>query len=1191
MLLTCCLPLGGGFTVDEIEGSPSMEIIFNEEGHSLRAISIPRPFHLMSATMDISGQSRHSGGNLFPTNVTVDIGDDGEVEWAFDGQGYGPLGQQQVFDDGASIKEIHVQGATDRTISILVPSNGTIGPSEVSVTAIPTETVNASLALANQSLDASTITDFLLEGPTQTAILGPGTKVVLEAMVGIEQGVDIDQELSGYSERVEDNNIVAQSFVINASDPKQDHSRLYAIEVETSLTSLTPPYDLKISIFNVTDDGNRNPTGDAIVSELVSGSAIPDGAYMNVTFDPAPLLETGRPYAVVFEFTGPVGIDRVSLRGHTSMSGQNEDSSYPMEGCWIQTSSDGSSWTVNHDSDLIFRTHVDVARDLTYPEREAVTVDGLSATVPGVDMRYDMAEPDIGPQGWNFSVENGLSIPILYNLMANISFNHALEDLVVDLGNDSCPEVSKEGEYSGSMVVDITSGVTAAMAGGQGATDDHGISMVKVPVRVQATGGGTVRFENLAISYDRSFKVPGMAEAIADLQDGDTEGHLVVPVNVSSGGPGIVTLSGLNITFDGPPRPVSFPHGPIELPEEGHNETLVELGTMFEEDFDTELTYTIHNYSADGVDMGLLTLQVSQGYLDVNASEAVNWSGRIVVHVNATDDMGYTTTSSPINISVVDVNDPPVITSAPPTTAIADTLYEYHFSVVDSDSDIRDCWLVGAPEGMVVDLINMRVLWTPAPEDEGDHEFVLKVSDGEFEVFQQVRMSVLIYGPGNRPPTVEKVSNRTAVKGQAVSVQLDAIDPEGDNMTYSVKEGPEGLKVDNETGLVSWTSALVGNHTVIIRVSDGTKWTDVTFTISVLEEGTISVTIEHPQRGAKVPKATIIKGQATSTVSKVVKVQYRIDDGDWYDAELYDGGLWKAEPDLSNIGKGTHTLLVRATDDGGATAQNYTTFQVERQEVTPGPISGLASGPGLSFLFLMIAVMAVIVALAAWSYGRKGKKGTRKRAKAKAVKTNKAKKGTKDKVAEPVAKERPTTSRVDSAFLVYHDGRLITYSSISEIDDLDSTLQVIKDFVKASFKGEMGRLDALRYEDSNIILERGVQMYLVAMTSKEDVEDLRRDMRRFLNDVHRSYRSALKVWDGNFKKVKGIGIMVEKFVSGKWVPKEDPKEDPKAKRWDDSPDLDDRSTSNIEKLKALEDKLLRGEITEDEFERLSKRYK
>ena len=140
----------------------------------------------------------------------------------------------------------------------------------------------------------------------------------------------------------------------------------------------------------------------------------------------------------------------------------------------------------------------------------------------------------------------------------------------------------------------------------------------------------------------------------------------------------------------------------------------------------------------------------------------------------------------------------------------------------------------------------------------------------------------------------------------------------------------------------------------------------------------------------------------------------------------------------------------------------------------------------------------------------------------------------------------------------------------------------------------MGRLDALRYEDRNIILERGVQMYLVAMTPKEDVEDLRRDMRRFLDDVHRSYRSALKIWDGNFKKVKGIGGMVEKFVSGKWSPKEDGrdgKEYLKAKRWDDSPDLDDRSTSNIEKLKALEDKLLRGEIAEQEFERLSKKYR
>ena len=110
ILLAPCLPLGGAFTVDDIEGLSSLEIIFNEEGHSLHGISIPRPFHLMSASMEVSGRSRLAGGNLFPSNVSVDIGDDQLIEWAFDGQGYGPL----VGDKVQSI------GKTDSGIAAVV---------------------------------------------------------------------------------------------------------------------------------------------------------------------------------------------------------------------------------------------------------------------------------------------------------------------------------------------------------------------------------------------------------------------------------------------------------------------------------------------------------------------------------------------------------------------------------------------------------------------------------------------------------------------------------------------------------------------------------------------------------------------------------------------------------------------------------------------------------------------------------------------------------------------------------------------------------------------------------------------------------------------------------------------------------------------------------------------------------------
>ena len=181
------------------------------------------------------------------------------------------------------------------------------------------------------------------------------------------------------------------------------------------------------------------------------------------------------------------------------------------------------------------------------------------------------------------------------------------------------------------------------------------------------------------------------------------------------------------------------------------------------------------------------------------------------------------------------------------------------------------------------------------------------------------------------------------------------------------------------------------------------------------------------------------------------------------------------------------------------------------------------------------------------------------------------------------------------------DSAILTGGGMKGVALPDNFLEVIKDFVKASFKGDVGKLDSLRYEGMNIILERGIQMYLVVITPGEDHKGLRRRMRAFLHDVHEQHRSVLKVWDGKFKKVKGIATMVEDFVSRKWTSEHDGKEGEgekakeaplsggKSERWDESPDLDGKDLSKIEKLKIIEDKFTRGEITEKEHERLKRK--
>lgn len=70
-------------------------------------------------------------------------------------------------------------------------------------------------------------------------------------------------------------------------------------------------------------------------------------------------------------------------------------------------------------------------------------------------------------------------------------------------------------------------------------------------------------------------------------------------------------------------------------------------------------------------------------------------------------------------------------------------------------------------------------------------------------------------------PAVTSPGNQTSVIGNAVNLQVQATDPNGDLLTYSATGLPAGLSIASGTGLISGTPSAVGNSTVTVTVTDG----------------------------------------------------------------------------------------------------------------------------------------------------------------------------------------------------------------------------------------------------------------------------------------------------------------------------------------------------------------------------------
>ena len=88
----------------------------------------------------------------------------------------------------------------------------------------------------------------------------------------------------------------------------------------------------------------------------------------------------------------------------------------------------------------------------------------------------------------------------------------------------------------------------------------------------------------------------------------------------------------------------------------------------------------------------------------------------------------------------------------------------------------------------------------------------------------QVRFTygLVFFGLLNRAPEVVTVPVIEASVGRPYTYNVDARDPDGDQIRYALMAGPAGMAIDPATGVLAWspTVADVGSHSVAIRASD-----------------------------------------------------------------------------------------------------------------------------------------------------------------------------------------------------------------------------------------------------------------------------------------------------------------------------------------------------------------------------------
>jgi hypothetical protein len=254
------------------------------------------------------------------------------------------------------------------------------------------------------------------------------------------------------------------------------------------------------------------------------------------------------------------------------------------------------------------------------------------------------------------------------------------------------------------------------------AADDYGNQFVDIPVVVYNDGPGQLIIHDLAISYNWT--------ATVDVNPDDSTGNLtwvlngilehkrtdppdrLIPLVFNASSPGKISVHNISIIID--EAPVAKPAPVLTLPEDKSDAYLLDLYTIFPDDYDPEdLLFSIDEYTNDSIVNVELT---DWRWLSVdafNGSENDNWSGEVRVTVSAMDNQWLSNTTN-ITVRVTPVNDPPRITSLPRLIAVAGQKYDYQVRADDPENDSISVVFGDGPEGMRLNSSTGILEWMPS---------------------------------------------------------------------------------------------------------------------------------------------------------------------------------------------------------------------------------------------------------------------------------------------------------------------------------------------------------------------------------------------------------------------------------------------------------------------------------------------
>ena len=175
--------------------------------------------------------------------------------------------------------------------------------------------------------------------------------------------------------------------------------------------------------------------------------------------------------------------------------------------------------------------------------------------------------------------------------------------------------------------------------------------------------------------------------------------------------------------------------------------------------------------------------------------------------------------SDPVSVPVqgTPVNDPPMAMDGMYDVTIGQST-SIEFMVSDIDSSSLTINLVSGPSEGTLSGSGLNRTYTPDATFPGSDTIRFTVTDGQAT---SAEATIMLSGSAaNGSPTITSTEVTTVAGGATYTYDVDATDPDGDTLTYSLTDSPSGMTINATTGLIEWVNTMTGTYMVSVRVED-----------------------------------------------------------------------------------------------------------------------------------------------------------------------------------------------------------------------------------------------------------------------------------------------------------------------------------------------------------------------------------